>query len=298
VKAIAGLDISESLLLVGVATVFIWPLSSLSDLSSLKRFCPLGCLAAIFITSVVLICTRWDAELPVGAEVCTGPDGQQSDGTLRYWPVSFIGVASSLPLLAFALNSSWAYIPILCTLRDKTDRRVTGLIASSNALISVLYVLISVYGYAMFCDATLPNILDSLHNVVPLGSGPMGTLVMLARAALALQLTLALPMRFWGARKVIGGDMPGLFGRAALAFMLVASSTALAVTPLSLATVLGVVSSVCASMIIYILPAIVDLRVQLPGRLRKAASLLSLLVGLFILIAGLAANLLGVAVGS
>ncbi|CAE8737816.1 unnamed protein product [Polarella glacialis] len=105
-------------------------------------------------------------------------------------------------------------------------------------------------------------------------------------------------MRFFVARRTIAGDAPGTIGRVLLLGVLVGSATALAALPLSLATVLGIVSSICASMIIYILPAIVDLRVQLPGRFRKACSVLSLAVGAFVLLAGLYANVTGVAVGS
>merc|ERR1740121_2824906 len=102
-------------------------------------------------------------------------------------------------------------------------------------------------------------------------------------------------MRFLVARQTISSGLnwePGVRGRTLLSTVLVASATTLAVLPLSLATAIGVTSSVCASMIIYILPAVVDLRLQLPGVLRKAASVISLLTGLFILFGGLSANLL------
>lgn len=83
-----------------------------------------------------------------------------------------------------------------------------------------------------------------------------------------------------------------------MALALVSSATLLALPEISLALVLGLTSSVCASMIIYILPAIIDLKLQLPGFWRKVVSLLSFLLGCYILVAGVYANIVGAAVGS
>jgi len=210
-------------------------------------------------------------------------------------------LAASLPLLSFALNSSWAYIPILCTLKDRRPVRYASLIAGSNAVILANYVLIAAYGYGMFCEETEPNILDSLGGAAAPGT-TVEVLVRLARGALAAQLSLALPMRFFVARRTVGAGVSSLFGRVLLSASLVGSATFLAVLPLSLALVLGVTSSVCASMIIYILPALVDLKFRvddplIPRSLRLAGSAVSLLVGLFVMIGGLAGNFLGIAVG-
>merc|ERR1711874_219501 len=103
-------------------------------------------------------------------------------------------------------------------------------------------------------------------------------------------------MRFFVARKTLTGDVNASGPRLITSTVLVASAAMLAIMPLSLATVLGIVSSICASMIIYILPAIVDLYIRLPGNVRILASALSLLVGAFILTAGLLANIFGIAV--
>lgn len=284
-------------LLVLVALFIIWPLSSLEDLSGLKTFSPCGCGAAIFITCVTLACTPWKSALPDFSEACEGPAGARAfpEDSLAWYPASFMAFAATVPLLAFALNSSWAYIPVLCTLREKSPGRVGGLIVGSNVIILLNYFLLAANGYVMFCGRTHPNILDSLGAEA---KGANATLVLLAKVALAVQLTLALPMRFFVARRTVAENL-GFAGRVALSAVLVASATFLATIPgLSLATVLGVVSSVCASMIIYILPAIVDLRMGLPGFVRKIGSVVSLLVGMFVLIAGLVANLMGVSVGS
>lgn len=301
--SLAGEPISGLLPMVLVAALILWPLSSLKDVSSLKKIAPLGCAAAIFITVVVFLSTPWKGmPLLSGVEVCHGTQSFESEetaprlGRLASWPKSFQAVAATLPLLSFALNSSWAYIPILCTMSDKSIPRVSRLISGANGIILANYLVLSTLGYMMFCESTKPNILDSLGEF----SDPstfQGVLVVIAKAALTLQLTLALPLRFFVARRTLNDTEDGKV-RWALAGVLVGSAAALASLQLSLATVLGIVSSICASMIIYILPALVDLRLQRPGFVRKCFSVVNLTVGTFVLVAGLAANVMGVAVGS
>lgn len=304
------------IMVVLISAGIIFPLSSFEDLSPLKPFAILGCISAVFITAVVLIESPWDASGLLGVETCQGPQGTLGDisgpvaENLRWWPNSVVDVAAALPLLAFALNSSWAFIPILCTLSDKRPSdgegiskialRTKMLIWGSNSIIFINYFCLGVYGYLMFCGRTTPNILDSFSADV---------FVLFARCALSVQLTLALPMRFFVTRRTIAnlrksnGDQKELsqFSRIGLSAVLVGSAAFLAALPLRLETVLGITSSVCASMIIYIMPAMVDLWFQLPGRfkiLRLTASLVSLVVGLFVFAGGLAANILGIAVGS
>lgn len=294
--------LNESELLVALALIFIFPMGSLQDVSVLKWFSPMGCIAALFITFVVLLCAPWDGTAQMGLHSCSGPAGANlgnlHSDELQWWPESLVGIAAALPLLSFALNMSWAYVPILCTLRDRTTTpRVPCLVGCATTLVSINYFLLAVVGYSMFCGRVQPNILESLGNSVQ-DSTLQGLMVLLAKEALLVQLTLALPMRFFVARKSILGDKASFVARVSLSAVLVGAAAGLAVLPLNLATVMGVTSSICASMIIYILPAIIDLRTQLPGRFRKVASMLSLLVGVIVMVAGLLANALGVAAGS
>lgn len=291
-------DLDTGILLMLLVTgCVIWPLSSLYDISSLKVFAPLACGAALSITAVVAACTPW------GEEPCRGPAGAvpgsvAAPGSLKQVPDSLADVAAALPLLAFALNSSWAYVPIFCTLKDKSDARIWSLIGGSNIIILLSYMVLSSCGYFMFCGDTEPNILESMGQSVHPDS-VKGTAVRLARAALAFQLSIGLPGRFWVARRTLGGGELPLLPRCCMSGALAGSAAVLAALPLSLATVLGVVSSVCASMIIYILPAVIDLaNKSVPGAGRRACSVLSLLVGLFVMCFGLWANVAGVAKGS
>ena len=75
---------------------------------------------------------------------------------------TLLGVAASLPLLSFSLNSSWAYIPVLCTLSDKGS---TGrLIIWSNFWIFMNYVALAVSGYWKYGTEVQPNIMDNLGD--------------------------------------------------------------------------------------------------------------------------------------
>uniref|UniRef100_A0A7S1AKW4 Amino acid transporter transmembrane domain-containing protein n=1 Tax=Noctiluca scintillans TaxID=2966 RepID=A0A7S1AKW4_NOCSC len=282
-----------------VSLVILWPLSALDDVSSLKRFSPLGCGAAVFITFVVLLCTPWTGFFQ--DQACEGPVGAAEDnGQILWWTTSLLDICAALPLLSFSMNSTWAYVPILCTLRGKVEggkptSRVYALIVGANAIIIGNYILLSSYGYTMFCENTNPNILVSLGAAVSPGT-VQEIFVVLARTALSVQLTLALPMRFFVSRKTLASEMP-LSKRVLTAFLLVGSATVVASLPISLATTIGIVSSICATMIIYILPAIVDLRIALPGMLRRTGSLVSLSFGVFVMIGGLVGNITNKSVG-
>jgi len=271
-----------------LAFFVLWPLSSLQDLCFMKRFSWLGCAAALIITGVTCWLTNAEGSMPLRLE-----EVMRKDLAAPLAQTSALKVAASLPLLSFSLNSSWAFIPILCTLKERTQGYTNGLIGGSNLLIFVNYLLLCIFGYCLVDDPgeIKPNILENL------GGQRAGKLVLFAKAALCLQLTLALPLRFFVARKTLLGDA-GAAARGLVAFCLCVSATLLALPGISLALVLGLTSSVCASMIIYILPAIIDLKLQLPGFWRKVASLVSFFLGCYILLAGVYANIVGAAVGS
>lgn len=303
------LNAGGGMLMLILAAAFIWPMSSWEDLSKLKRTSPLGCVAAIVVTVMVLSCTPWgqdpdDGSSQLFVDACHGPVSASAplrSAVLEWWPQNAVDTAAVLPLLSFALNSSWAFLPTMKTMRERTASRVSVLILAASTVIAINYFLIAAFGYLTFCSKVQPNILDSYDSTRNDG---LGVFVVVARAMVAVQLTLALPMRFHVARTTALGGRNVLFGiqglklRASVGLLLVASAAGLAALPLPLATVLGLTSSVCASMIIYILPAFLDLKLQLPGVLRKATSVLSLLVGAFVLAGGLASNVMGTAVGS
>jgi len=287
-KAKTGAAWPDWLLLVLVSAFIIFPLCSRESPGGLRRVSPFGCAAAIFITFVVLACAPWSS-----SSRCEG----HTKGEMQLWPRSFLSAAAALPLLSFALNSSWAFLPILAGLRHR--EQCNAMIWLSMTLIAVDYSMLAFAGYSTFCDATEPNILTSLGRLTSSDIEQWKLVVIvLAKAALAIQLTLALPLRFMVARSAICSSFSSWQRRWLLSAVLVASAAAIASTPIPLATTIGITSSVCASMIIYILPALIDLSVKSPGVMRHLLSLMSLPVGLFVLLAGTAANVFGASAGA
>lgn len=159
-----------------------------------------------------------------------------------------LDVCAALPLLSFSLNSTWVFVPILGTLHGKVEggqptSRVCALITIANAIIIANYLLLSSFGYAMFCDTIDPNILVSFGDAVKPGT-VQEVAVVLAKIALSVQLTLSLPIRFFVSRKTISSEM-NLSKRVLAAFLLVGGATALASPPISLSTAIGQRLSTC-----------------------------------------------------
>eukprot|EP00927_Polykrikos_kofoidii_P022904 TRINITY_DN2124_c0_g1_i2.p1 TRINITY_DN2124_c0_g1~~TRINITY_DN2124_c0_g1_i2.p1 ORF type:complete len:482 (+),score=62.14 TRINITY_DN2124_c0_g1_i2:117-1448(+) len=298
---VAHLNVPGNVLMVITAIGFIWPMSSRTNLAFMKRFSPFGCIAALMVTMTVLLIAPWNGDLPLGVEICGGPSGDEAaGGRAHMWPRSFVNFAAALPLVAFALNSSWGFIPILKTMRARTPARDAAVIFCAKGVIVFSYFLISTYGYATFCDTVETSILDSLPGT-PGGKytahGAQKALMILVRGAVALQLTLALPLRFSVARDSVARDL-GLSQRVCVAACIVGSAAGLAALPLSLKVVLSITSSICASLIIYILPAILDFKSDVPGFGRRCVSVASFITGFFIMAGGLGGTIFGLAAGS
>jgi len=242
---------------------------------------------------IVVSCTNFIGTTPWGIDSCQGPssleDGIADAGRIHLWPRSFLKALAAVPLISFALSASWAFLPIFGTLRDKTPARTGTLIVSSLSISFLHYSLISVYGYAMFCDAVTPNILEALGTYQAADSA-QGYLVLVGKAMMAIQLTLATPMRLAVVRRTLMGEGQGCLHRCIVSGVLLGSATALACINLALNKVTGVVSSIGASLTVFILPAIIDLKLRLPGTTRKAVSAFALPFGIFVLVASTSAN--------
>ena len=144
-------------MLVVVTALVVYPLSALRDLTALRFSSSLGSLFALYITSVVCLYAPWGADRyhireddggVVLLRVCRGGHPPSPDLAPRLWPRSFAAFAAASPLLAFALNSGWAFVPVFASLRDPTPSRGATLILVSHAIIAVNYLIIAGVGYA------------------------------------------------------------------------------------------------------------------------------------------------------
>lgn len=164
---------NKRLLLVAVTATVVYPLSLLRDLSMLKLTSTFGALSAVYITAVVWVHAPWGARAGVlSLDVCHGgrapvPSSSRASGSdgvgvaegggggasrPRLWPPSVTSISGAIPLLSFALNSGWAFVPIFSTMRDPTPARGTRLIGWAHALILVNYLAMAAVGYLSFCD--------------------------------------------------------------------------------------------------------------------------------------------------
>jgi len=149
----------------------------------------------------------------------------------------------------------------------------------------------SIVGYLTYCDATLPNILDSMQIL----DGWQSQLLLLLRAINVLKLAFALPLRFNVARAVLLGWFPA--GPVSLLTSgLVGSAVTVAALPLQLNNVIGLTSSSCASFIICIFPGGLELALLQtePRKKQRERAILAagmVLFGLLLLTTGTYANL-------
>ena len=77
-----------------------------------------------------------------------------SPAPFRLWPDLeglspfhiLFNIITALAIFGFALNSAWCFVPIISNLRDRTAAKSSAVIVSSQTIILLNYVLISVSG--------------------------------------------------------------------------------------------------------------------------------------------------------
>ena len=152
-----GWQVNSAVYMVAFTAACIFPLSLLEKFDRLKFSSFLGCIAAVWITLVVVVAAPWVSS---GLDSCA----LALEVThVKMVPESAIDYFQAMSLLPFALNMSWAFLNFLPKMRNQTPLRVTGLILGSNSIVLVNYVSIAVIGYLSYCGTITPNVVDSLH---------------------------------------------------------------------------------------------------------------------------------------
>lgn len=267
---------SGDLSLIAFIVVIVWPLSCLRDLSALAPVGILGCFAAVWICCLVVV-----ESLHRGLSECAiiwTPE-LTGQGMLR--------VGEAVPMLAFALNSSWAFLPVMHELERPTVPRVLTLTVTSHALVLTMYLVLAFFGYTAFHCAhggkIKDNILDELGETGP---------VLLSRVMLAAQLLVSSPMRLHIMRNAaLGERQRRRWIHFVVSTLCVAVPTILACLVKSLHTVVSLNGAMCASLIIYIIPACMFTKLK-TGDGGKMGAALTPIVSLFLL--GAAVMILGV----
>ena len=188
---------NKSALLVVVAALVVFPLSVLRDLSALKYTSALGAVAAAYIVTIVSFYAPWDRPgsgddasrhaVVFGIRACAATSSNGA-ASLALWPASATSALTAVPMLSFALNSGWAFVPIVSQLENPTPARGRALIYLAHAVFLIMYVIISITGYLSYCGDVEDNVMDSL----PTDAAP----ALAARIALIAQLLCGIPLRF------------------------------------------------------------------------------------------------------
>uniref|UniRef100_A0A7S4L9G3 Amino acid transporter transmembrane domain-containing protein n=1 Tax=Paramoeba aestuarina TaxID=180227 RepID=A0A7S4L9G3_9EUKA len=308
-------------------TFIVFPLSLFKDLSKLRFTSYLGAFSAICITFTVVYTAPWSDD--GGLVICGGVE-EDSDGDidsnveLDIGPQGIIFTINALPLMAFALNSAWCYLAILAQQKTvislgydesgkdeqksyemPSEMAIQVPILGAKSLILVNYFILSIIGYLSYCNETQSNILQNL------GTSP---LVVFARSVLIIQLTLALPLRYNVMRTTI---IDGLLGnykhlweddtkkdiamKVFVTFVTVFSACGIAAAVDSLETTVGLTSSICASFIIYIFPALCYRHMLYEfddqSLFKRVASVTLAAWGFILMIAGVTAIICSIALG-
>ena len=304
------------------SVAIVYPLSLFRDFSSLKFTSFLGAFGALYVTFTVLFEAPWGTN---SLDYCNG-NQNSPDSSVKFLPPGPIAAVNSVPLIAFALNSAWCYVAILAqtkTVRSNhaylgekqyefpSEFDVQTTIIVANVVILINYFLLSIVGYLSYCDETDSNILQNLPN---------SPVVLSARCLLICQLSLAVPLSLNVTRSILYSNwlepnewvpkwegetkMKAMGVHVGITSLILFSALGLAIAVDSLDVVVALTSSICASGIIYIFPALcyryyVDKNESLSFRSLKKNLPLGLVVfGFVMLVLGVGATVIGEFIGA
>ena len=109
-----------------VSSAASFALALLRSMRPLRFTSYLGTAAALWVTTVVVLTAPWR---PTGGlALCRGG----LDGSVLLTPTSAVHVGAAVPLIAFALNSSWGYLNVYRGMAEPTPGRTAALIFLSQ----------------------------------------------------------------------------------------------------------------------------------------------------------------------
>jgi len=251
----------------------ILPLSLLKDLTSL-RFVGFLCVGANGFTFVVI-----GLRFFFGHYVKAWPDVLHGVTTMtnqQIWlntdqPAKML---TAIPIFTQIFNAHWVLLPLFSELRDPTRGRMAVVTGRSLAITSGLYLFSGLLGYLTWLEHTQSNVL--------LDFARRDGLMMAARCLVTIAATCSCPAVVMVLRQMLGkmghkwrhqegegerGEAPeegeeGYVCRFMLSAVLLLSCTTLAVFVPGLDVAFGLTGSFTASIIIYIVPGLLYLRLD------------------------------------
>ena len=260
------------------AAAVCFPLLPLASLRNLSGMANASLVVIVVITYLVLIICFMGSG-GGGADDDTNDGDDDKDRTDVHW--AFIGenLFEALPIMVLAFGNQINVHEVVLELQDPSPQRITTLIYGTNLLVSTVYLVIGIAGYARFGALTSDNIVLNYHDL----HGSQLAAFSVARIGIVVVVMLSYPMLLFPCRHclhaVLMGALPGHF-RAYSADAFFYGETALiigvtffvaAVVPV-LGTILGYTGAIAGTLLGFTFPALYHVAlVPAEGRLAPRA---------------------------
>jgi solute carrier family 38 (sodium-coupled neutral amino acid transporter), member 11 len=179
-------------------------------------------------------------------------DGGQIHPNMVYFNFSMDGVFSALPVIGFAYVFHTSFFPIWKSMKDPADKKISVASYVAIALVCLIYVSISTFGYIHFLSKTERNIMKNFP--------PSNILMIVAKIGYLLVVLCAYPINCFVLRESVDkifftGPAP-FWRRTLLAFLLTTAALVLAVVIPNLSFVLGLAGALPGAFLSFVFPAL------------------------------------------
>ncbi len=265
----------NSKVVIGISAMLIFPLACLRDLSKLARASVVGMACMAFVCGLTVV------DYFVGT--------RPADATLtmfKFAPSALMAFSNIL----FAFCNHFTMVAIIPVFIDPTPRRRSILVTISATIVLLFYFLVSLFGYLHFGNSVADNILLSQSNMA----------YAIAQLLVACVIILSFPLLCDPTKSCVDFLISKMVGppsrttahlrNLGITAALVASTAGLAMFAAdALLPVLGVFTSLCGSMLMFVLPSMFFLRLgdrYSITKVERATALFDIGIGIIVLIFG------------
>eukprot|EP00667_Euglena_gracilis_P009974 EG_transcript_10153 len=228
--------LSWRLTVIGLTTLFVWPLCTGRSIGKLSSAAALGLLAlSTFVAFLLFRCANTDFE-----------------DHLHHAAVMHVGFGAvqSLPMLAFVYNAHFNVFSIYNSLESRSTPRMGLVIVAACAIATLANVLVGISGDLLFQATVQDNVLQNMA----LDDLPAATV----RSLFGVALVLTYPVVAFELRQMvealISDRRAGSTMRVTIAAALVASSSFVAIAVPNITVAFGLVGGTTTTAMAFVLP--------------------------------------------